>query len=111
MQVTTQQFKRCDVVKPSGRLDSATAPQLQEVLDAILDAGRFSVVVDMSDLEFISSAGLRVLINTRKKCRRYNRGDLRLASVGPNIERTLELAGFQTLFQLYETTVDAVGSF
>jgi anti-sigma B factor antagonist len=64
----------------------------------------------MSDVEFISSVGLRVLIDVRKRCRRYNRGDLVLASVSPNVERTLKLAGFYTLFDVYDTTLEAVGS-
>lgn len=110
MQVTTQQFKRCDVVEASGRVDAATAPQLEAAFNAITEAGRFSIVVDMSGVEFISSVGLRVLISVRKRCRRYNRGDLVLASVSPNVERTLELAGFYTLFDVYDTTLEAVGS-
>jgi anti-sigma B factor antagonist len=50
------------------------------------------------------------LIDFRKRCRRYNRGDLLLASVSADVEQTLELAGFNTLFQVYATTVEAVGS-
>jgi anti-sigma B factor antagonist len=110
MEVTTREFNRCDVVEASGRIDSATAPQLEAAFNAITGAGRFNVVFDMSDVEFISSVGLRVLIDVRRRCRRYNRGDLVLASVSPNVDRTLELAGFYTLFDVYETTLEAVGS-
>jgi anti-sigma B factor antagonist len=110
MEVTTQQFKRCDVVAASGRIDSATAPQLESAFNTITEAGKFNIVFDMSDVDFISSVGLRVLIDVRKRCRRYNRGDLVLASVSPNVERTLELAGFYTLFEVYETTLEAVGT-
>jgi anti-sigma B factor antagonist len=111
MDVTTQQFKRCDVVKASGRVDHATAPQLEAAFNEILEAGRFTIVFDMSDVDFISSVGLRALINARKRCRRYNRGDLVLASAPPNVDQSLELAGFHTLFAVYETTLEAVGSF
>jgi anti-sigma B factor antagonist len=110
MEVTTQQFKRCDVVQASGRVDAATAPQLEAAFSTVTGAGRFNIVFDMSDVDFISSVGLRVLITVRKQCRRYNRGDLVLASVSPNVERTLELAGFYSLFDVYETTLEAVGS-
>jgi anti-sigma B factor antagonist len=111
MEVTTQQFKRCDVVKASGRIDAATAPQLEAAFNTVTEAGRFNIVFDMSHVDFISSVGLRVLIDVRRQCRRYNRGDLVLASASPNIERTLELAGFLTLFGVYDTTLEAVGSF
>jgi anti-sigma B factor antagonist len=110
MEVTTQEFNRCDVVEASGRIDAATAPQLEAALNTITEAGRFNIVVDMSDVDFISSVGLRVLIDVRKRCRRYNRGDLVLGSVSTNVDRTLELAGFYTLFDVYETTLEAVGS-
>jgi anti-sigma B factor antagonist len=111
MQVTTQQYKRCDVVAASGRVDSATAPQLEAAFNAITEARRFRIVFDMGGVEFISSLGLRVLVDVRRRCRRYNRGDVVLSSPSPNIGRTLELAGFYTLFDVYETTVEAVGSF
>jgi len=111
MESTTQQFKRCDLVKATGRIDAHTAPQLTEVFAAITEAGRFRIVFDMSEVDYISSAGLWVLIDTRRTCRRFNRGDLVLASVSPQVHRVLELAGFYTLFGVYETTVEAVGSF
>ena len=41
MEVTTTQFKRCDVIKAVGRVDSATAPQVEEAMNAIVESGRF----------------------------------------------------------------------
>ena len=111
MEITTSHFKRCDVVKVTARLDSATAPQLAEVLSHINDEGRFKIVMDFSGLEFISSAGLRVLIATLKTCRRYNRGDLVIAALPENIHAVFELAGFTALFKIYDDVVTAVGEF
>jgi anti-sigma B factor antagonist len=111
MEVTTQQFKRCDLVKATGRVDSATAPQLEAAFNAIMEDDRYRIVFDMSDLDFISSAGLRVLINTQKTCKRWNRGQLVLASVPERILDALDLAGFIPLFAFYDDVVEAVGSF
>ena len=110
MEVTAQSFKNCDLVKATGRVDAYTAPQLQEALTAITGAGRFHIVFDMSGVEYISTVGLRVLIDTLKECKRFNRGKLVLASISPLVHRSLELAGFYTLFDVYETTLEAVGS-
>jgi len=110
MDVSTQRFKRCDVVKASGRVDAATAPELEAAFNAITEQGRFTIVCDMSQVDFISSIGLRVLIDVRRRCRRYSRGDLVLASPSANVDSTLELAGFHTLFDVYQTTLEAVGS-
>jgi len=110
MEVTTTQYKRCDVVKATGRIDSATAPKLAEALDAITGAGRYKIVLDLSEVEFMSSAGLRVLISTQKNCKRYNRGELVLSIVPKRIYDALELAGFVPLFKFYDNTLDAVAN-
>lgn len=111
MELSTSQFKHCDVVKVTGRVDSATAPKLAEELSRINDLGHFKIVLDFSNLEFISSAGLRVLISTLKNCKRYNRGDLVLAGLPGNILSVFDLAGFTSIFKIYNDVLTAVGSF
>ncbi len=111
MKLTTEQFKHCDLVKVAGRIDSQAAPQLAEALDAITEAGRFKIVFDMSDADFISSAGLRVLIDVQKTCKRWNRGQLVLAAVPERIYETLDLTGFVPLFGIFDNVLHAVGSF
>lgn len=111
MKVTTKEFKRCDLVTASGRIDSNTASQLAEAFDAILNQDRFKIVFNMSDVEFISSAGLRVLIVTQKTCKRWNRGQLVLACIPQRVQEALELAGFDPLFKIFDDETEAVGSF
>ncbi len=111
MEVITRQFKRCDLVKATGRIDSATAPKLEEAFGAITEAGRFRIVFDLSDVDFISSAGLRVMISVQKTCKRWNRGEVVLAGVPRRVHEALDLAGFVPLFKIFETEVEAVGSF
>ncbi len=111
MEVTTTQLRHCDLIKAKGRVDSYTAPQLAEAMDAITNAGRFKVVFDMSDIEYMSSAGLRVLISTQKNCKRYNRGEVVLASVPQRINEALDLAGFVPLFKFFDDVTLAVGYF
>jgi anti-sigma B factor antagonist len=111
MQVSTKQFKRCDLVTATGRIDSQTAPQLETTFQEINDADRFNVVFDMSDVDFVSSAGLRVMISVQKTCRKWSRGELVLVNVPQRIYETLDLAGFIPLFQIYDDLTEAVGSF
>lgn len=111
MEVKTQQLKRVDLVRVAGRVDSATAPRLEAALQEIMGQGRFHVVVDMQGLEYLGSAGLRVLVAGLKQTRRWNRGDLRLAQVPERIKEVLRLAGLDALFRIYDGTVEAVGSF
>jgi len=111
MELTTERLKRCDLVKATGRIDSQTAPQLEEAFRAITDDGRFKIVFNMVDVEFISSAGLRAMINAQKTCKRWNRGQLVLAAVPERIYETLDLTGFVPLFKFFDDAVKAVGSF
>jgi len=111
VEITTREFKRCVLVEVSGRIDSNTAPDLADTLDAITESGNYNIVFDMSDVDFISSAGLRVLIDVQKRCKRLNRGELVLVDVPEQIYEALELAGFLPLFRLFDDTTAAVGSF
>jgi anti-sigma B factor antagonist len=111
MEVTTTKYKHCDLVKASGRVDSATANGLADALDTITNDGRYKIVLDLSDVDYMSSAGLRVLISTQKTCKRYNRGEVMLALVPERIYEALDLAGFVPLFNFYDNVLDAVGNF
>lgn len=111
MELTTEKFKRCDLIKAMGRIDHQTAPQLEQAFRAIIENGRFRIVFDMSGVEFVSSAALRVMIVAQKTCKRWNRGELVLASVPQRIYEALDLAGFVSLFKFFDDVVEAVGSF
>ena len=111
MDVTINEYKRCDVVKASGRVDSSTAPDLEQALNSILEAGRYKIIFDMTDVNFMSSKGWWVLIDTQKKCKRYNRGEIVLVNVQANIRESLELVGMGNYFTTYDDLTAAVGSF
>jgi anti-sigma B factor antagonist len=111
MEVTSKEFKNCDMVVVQGRVDSSTASQLAEALENVTGNGRYKIVLDMSGLEYMSSAGFRALLASQRQCKRYNRGEIVLASVPERIQEALELAGFTELFKTYPDPIDAVGSF
>ena len=111
MDVSTVDLKRCTLVRLGGRIDGSFAPELGSQFRAVTDSGRYKIVVNMKDVSYASSACLRELISAWKTCRRWNRGDLRLAEVSPNIDKVLELTGLKTQFMLYATEAEAVGSF
>ncbi len=106
MEIEVKQLKRASLVKVSGRVDSSNEKALKE----LMEQGQFRIVVDMSGLNFISSAGLRVLISTAKTCRRWNRGDVYLAALPKPIMDTFELAGLTRVFKIFPDVVEAVGN-
>lgn len=94
------------------RLDLVTAPDLEKVIDELIQAGIFKIVVEFTGCSYISSDGLRVLLSRRKVCKRWNRGDVRLAVPRPHpVREKLELVGVTRTFEVYETAVEAVGNF
>lgn len=111
MEISTTEYKRCDVVEAKGRVDSNTAPQLEEALKSITDAGKFKIVLDMSEVTFMSSKGWWVLIDTQKTCKRYKRGELVLVNVRDEIQSSLNLVGMGSYFKIYTDLISAVGSF
>jgi anti-sigma B factor antagonist len=111
MEITVKEFKHCDMITVSGRVDSSTAPQLAQALEAANDGGKYKLVVNMEGLEYMSSAGFRALLSAQRNCRRYNRGEVVLANVPERIREALELAGFTELFKTFDDSLTAVGHF
>jgi len=111
MEITTQEFKHGDLVSVKGRVDSSTAPEFTKALEKISEAGRFKIAVDMSELEYMSSAGFRALLASQRNCKKYNRGELVLVKVPERIREALELAGFTELFKTFDDPIEAVGNF
>jgi anti-sigma B factor antagonist len=111
MEAITSKLKRCVLVTAEGRIDSSTAPKLQSVLNEVIDDGNYKLVLDLAKVDFISSAGLWVLVNAQKKCKRFNRGEVVLTSLAKRTHDAFELAGFIPYFKIFDDTAQAVGSF
>jgi len=111
MEISVQEFKHCDMISVKVRVDSATAPQLAHALEAANEGGKYKLVIEMEGLEYMSSAGFRALLAAQRNCKKYNRGEVVLASVPIRIREALELAGFTELFKTFDDTLSAVGHF
>ncbi|MEJ2266860.1 MAG: STAS domain-containing protein [Anaerolineales bacterium] len=111
MDISTTKYKRCELVKADGRIDSYTAPELEEALNSVTANGTYKIVFDMSDVDFMSSKGWWVLIETQKKCKRYNRGELVLFGIQDRIRESLDLVGMGSYFKIFDDVTAAVGSF
>jgi anti-anti-sigma factor len=103
-------MRRVTLVEVNGRVDSTNAGKLGEALNEQIDAGRNQLVLDLSAVEYISSAGLREMVAAAKRVRNSN-GDLRIASPSARVKEVLDLAGLNMVFQVYPTQVEAVGSY
>lgn len=110
MEISVQEYKRVSVMKVSGRVDSATAPELETGLRQMIESNKTNIVLDLKEVDYMSSAGLRGMVSTLKAVKGAN-GDLRLASPSPRVEEVLRLAGLTSIFTVYPTREEAVASF
>jgi anti-sigma B factor antagonist len=110
MEIGTMDYKRCSVVTVSGRVDSNTAPEFEGVLRKVIEGGQRNVVLELSGVDFMSSAGLRGMVSSLKACKSGG-GDLVLAALSDRVSEVLKLAGLVSLFGLYADVTAAVGSF
>jgi anti-anti-sigma factor len=102
----------CTVVQVDGPLNRQTSPELEKTLVALADKGQSQLVLDLSGVPEMSSAGLRTIINATKRLRGgRGDGDLRLAAPGKRVVEVLELAGLLPVFHIFDTADQAVASF
>ena len=110
MEIQEQVYQRVAVVTVTGRVDSASAGDLEAALKRLMDAGNSHFVLDLAGVEFLSSSGLRVLVTTLKAVRKSG-GDLRLAQPSQRASDAIDLAGLDVLFKTYGDREAAVASF
>ena len=111
MEIKTKELARVTIVELHGRVDHQSAPQVAQVVNELLRAHKYNLVVDLSGVSYLASAGLRVLLTAHKETQGKQRGDVRLAAPSELIVETLKLVGFTKIFKIYPTLVEAVGSF
>ena len=95
------------VVSPAGRVDSTTSPRLDQHFAGLAAAGESLIVVDFSGVDYISSAGLRVMLSLAKRAK-DQKGHVALFALGDSVRQVFELAGFLPLFAVTANREDAV---
>lgn len=110
MYTEVRQENGITTIAVSGSVDALTAADLSNVINGQITAGNVRLVLDLTTLEFMSSAGLRTLLGAVKESR-SNGGDLRIASSNPGIDKVLRMSGFNTIAKVFTTSSDAISSF
>ncbi len=106
MEITQEKAENVNIVALKGRLDAGTSGSLEEALTALVDAGEAKALVDCRELDYISSAGLRVLLAAAKQFKKLN-GSIALSALNPNVKQVFEISGFTSIFPIYATREEA----
>ncbi len=109
-EVTKGATNDISVLYLKGYLDAHTAPELENALQKLMDEQNYKIVVNFSELNYISSAGLGVFMGFIEDIRK-NGGDIKLSSMKPKIFRVFDLLGFPTLYDILDDEEKAVDKF
>jgi anti-anti-sigma factor len=107
MQISEQRDRGVVIVAPTGRVDSTTSDRLEQHLVALVSGGERRIVVDFSGVEYISSAGLRVMLALAKRLK-DTRGAVAICALPEPVRQVFSLAGFLPLFAVDPTRDGAV---
>jgi len=108
MEISTRTTNDIHIVAIAGSLDSTTSPEAQKALDTIL-TGAKKVAMDFTALDYISSAGLRVLLGAAKKLRASG-GTLRMFGLNQSVREVFEISGFSSILSVYPSEAEALGA-
>lgn len=97
MTITEDRNNNSVTLKIEGRLDTTTAPTLEKTIDEIID-GIKELILDMNQLTYVSSAGLRVLLSTQKKMNKI--GMMKLIGVCEEVMEVFEMTGFSDILNI-----------
>jgi anti-sigma B factor antagonist len=110
MQITSRSENNVTVFVLEGRADSTGAGQMDDALQNAVSAGQSKIVLDMTGVSYINSAGLRTLADVLTKCR-ANNGDLYLVSLSVKVERVFKIIGFDKFFTVFDSVETALVNF
>lgn len=105
--VKRKDLEDVSVVYLKGYLDAHTAPEFEKALQELIDENRVCIVVNLSDLTYISSAGLGVFMGFIEDIRK-KRGDIKLAEPNSKVFRVFDLLGFPVLYEIYNKESEAI---
>ena len=110
MEINIKEVNSVNVVEFTGNLDTNTAPEAENQINGLLDGGASKILVNFENLNYISSAGLRVLLATAKKMM-VSGGSLKICSLNSTVQEVFDISGFSTILSLADNEADALAAF
>lgn len=99
MEIVAEKMNDVSVFKLQGRLDSNTAPEFEEKIFNTIKTGALKMVVDFGNLDYISSAGLRVILKATKELKR-SEGKFVLCAMKDYVKEVFEISGFDSFLPI-----------
>lgn len=110
MKIDKRKDGNLTILEPHGRLDSQDGPVFEQTIEKTIESGSSSIVINMSEITYISSHGLRVIL-TGAKLAKAAGGRLAICSSQESVQKVFDITGVATLIGIYREYADAVDSF
>lgn len=110
MKIEVNHEADCALFVVSESVDALTAPELAKAITDEIARGHVNLVVDLTGVDFMSSAGLRILLGALKESRSHG-GDLRITSTNPGVDKILKMSGFHNIAKVFPSQIEALSSF
>ena len=98
--ISIEKEATCSIAYVSGKIDATTSDELEDALIGLMEEGEKNIILDLGDTNYISSAGLRVLIVITKQM--YDSGHFCLCNASDNVCEIIEMAGFNVFMNIYD---------
>jgi len=110
MQISVKTTNKVKVLAFEGRLDTQTSPDAQQQLTRLIEAGETKILLNLEKLDYISSAGLRVLLVVAKQLKRTD-GELRICSLNEVVKEVFDISGFDMILPISASESEALEGF
>jgi anti-anti-sigma factor len=110
MELNARKEKNIAVISVRGRVDALTSPDFEKHLSELIKGGERLILINFTDLEYISSAGLRSILATAKKLK-ADQGELLFTGLVGPVAEVFKISGFHTIFRIFEAEADVLAQF
>jgi anti-anti-sigma factor len=109
MEFTSTKVEQGVTIKATGRMDAVTAPSFEQECLRWMEQGDSKLIVDFTGLEYISSAGLRVILGVGKKLKSQG-GSLAFGGMSSMVKEVFDISGFASIFPVYDSLEAALAA-
>lgn len=107
LQIEVEEVEQKIILRLSGRIDAMSSSGLEKKIQTLVDEGHFQLLLDFTSVDYLSSAGMRVLLAALKKVK-AKQGFLILFSLSDDVDEVIRLAGFDKVFHILPNEKEAL---
>ena len=110
MEIIEREEGEVRVLSLVGRLDTNTTPDAEAQINSVLDSGTNKLLINFEKIDYVSSAGLRLLLATAKRLR-GSAGELRITCLNETVQEVFDISGFASILTVLPTEQEALDAF